>query len=180
MDDIEKEQTVNPKKSSYPISELIKRIWYISLFVGAATDMLFKFQFKEMFWILSISSLILAFSCAIMLLKKYFELVERILYSIATIVLVFVNPQWLDIPAYLTNNQVVVEGIPTEFDFRSPSRGGSYLHVKVQNEDLELPTSVTESHSDRWFVIHYLPNSKFIIDYKILTKKETQVKLNKE
>ena len=32
----------------------------------------------------------------------------------------FVYPHWLDIPAYLTNNYEVVEGVPTEFEYRSP------------------------------------------------------------
>jgi hypothetical protein len=115
-----------------------------------------------------------------MLFKKEFALVERIHYSIATIVLLFVDPHWLDIPDYLTNDYRVVEGVPTEFEYRSPYKAGSYLHVKVENEELNLPTSVPESHSDRWFVIHYLPNSKFIIDCKILSKQETLQKLGKE
>ncbi|MBU8878838.1 hypothetical protein BGM26_07540 [Bacillus sp. FJAT-29790] len=170
MDDIDKDNL--REKSSSSLSKLIKRIWYVSLAVGPTTTMLQgKFPFKEMFWIISISSLILAFSCAVMLFKKDFALVERILYSIATIVLLFMNPHWLDIPAYLTNDYRVVEGIPTEFEYRYPYKAGSYLHVKVQNEELNLPTNVPESHSDRWFVIHYLPNSKFIMDYKILSKQ---------
>ncbi|MFJ8257168.1 hypothetical protein ACIQ4Z_07735 [Peribacillus asahii] len=181
MDDIDKEQSAKREKSSSPLSKLIKRIWYVSLAMGAGATMLQdKFPFKEMFWIISISSLILAFSCAVLLFKKDFALVERILYSIATIVLLFMNPHWLDIPAYLTNDHRVVEGVPMEFEYRSPYKAGSYLHVKVQNKELKLPTSVLESHSDRWFVIHYLPNSKFIMDYKILTKQETEEKMKKE
>ncbi|MFB5281028.1 hypothetical protein [Peribacillus sp. Hz7] len=111
MDDIDKEQSAKREKSSSPLRKLIKRIWYVSLAVGAGATMLQeKFPFKEMFWIISISSLILAFSCAVMLFKKDLALVERILYSITTIVLLFMNPHWLDIPAYSTNNHRVVEG----------------------------------------------------------------------
>jgi hypothetical protein len=88
MDDINKKQSDKQEKSSNPINKILKRIWYVSLTAGAAATMLQdKFPFKEMFWIISISSLILAFSCAVMLFKKEFALVERILYSIATIVL---------------------------------------------------------------------------------------------
>ncbi|MEK4537081.1 hypothetical protein NST21_17430 [Peribacillus sp. FSL K6-1552] len=177
MDDIDNKQSIKREKSPLILSKLFKRIWYVSLAVGAAVIMLQgKFAFKEMFWIISISTLFLAFSCAVMLFKKDFELVERILYAIATIVLMFFNPHWLDIPAYLTNDYRVIEGVPTEFDHRSPYKSGSYLHVKVNNEDLKLPTSISNSYSDRWFVIHYLPNSKFIMDYKILTKQETKLK----
>jgi hypothetical protein len=182
MDDIDKKQSAKREKSPLnPLSKLIKRIWVVSLAVGAAATMLQdKFPYKEMFWIISISSLILAFSCAVMLLKKDFEIVERILYTIATIVLLFMDPYWLDIPAYLTNDYKVVEGVPTEFGYRSPYKAGKYLHVKIQNEELKLPTNIPESHSDRWFVIQYLPNSKFIMDYKILTKQETLGKLKKK
>ncbi|MEC0343873.1 hypothetical protein [Peribacillus frigoritolerans] len=177
MDHIDKKQSIKPEKSSLSLSKLFKRIWFVSLAVGAAAIMLQdKLAFKEMFWIISISTLFLAFSCAVMFFKKDFELVERILYAIATIVLMFVNPHWLDIPAYLTNDYRVIEGVPTEFDHRSPYKSGSYLHVKVHNVDLKLPTSISNSDSDRWFVIHYLPNSKFIMDYKILTKQETKLK----
>lgn len=176
------EQSDQREKSPLsPLSKLIKRIWYVSLAVGTVAIMLQdKFAFKEMFWIISISTLFLAFSCVAMFFKKDFELVERILYPIATIVLMFVYPHWLDIPAYLTNNYRVVEGVPTEFEHRSPYKAGTYLHVKVRDVELKLPTSVPNSDSDRWFVIHYLPNSKFIMDYKILTKQETLEKLKKE
>lgn len=176
------EQSDKREKSPLsPLSKLIKRIWYVSLAVGAAAIMLQdKLAFKEMFWIISISTLFLALSCVVMFFKKDFELVERILYPITTTVLMFVYPHWLDIPAYLTNDYRVVEGVPTEFEHRSPYKAGSYLHVKVHDVELKLPTSVPNSDSDRWFVIHYLPNSKFIMDYKILTKQETLEKLKKE
>lgn len=169
------------KSSLSPLSKLVKRIWYVSLAVGAAAIMLQgKFELKEMFWIISISALVLSFSCAIMLFKKDFKLVERILYTIATTVLMFVNPHWLDIPAYLTNDYRVVEGVPSEFEHRSPYKSGSYLHVKVHDVELKLPINVPDSDSDKWFVIQYLPNSKFIIDYKILTKQETIENLKRE
>jgi hypothetical protein len=154
--------------------KLIKQIWYVSLAVGAAAILLQgKFMFKEMFWVISISTLFLAFSCVFMLFKKGVSLVERILYSIATLVLMIVNPHWLDIPVYLTNDYRVVEGVPTEFDHRSPYKAGSYLHIEVSNVELRLPSSVPNSKSDRWFVIYYLPNSKYIMDYKVLSKEET-------
>ncbi len=154
-----------------PINKLIKRIWYVSLAVGAAVVMLqHKFVVKETFWIISVSTLLLAFSCAMILINKNFKLAERILYTIATIVLMFVTPHWLDIPAYLSNDYRVVEGIPTQFEFRSPYKAGSYLQVKIRGIELKMPTSIPKSDSHRWFVVHYLPNSKFIMDYKIVTK----------
>lgn len=176
------EQSDKREKSPLsPLSKLIKRIWYVSLAVGAAAIILQdKFSFKEMFWIISIITLFLAFSSAVMLFKKDFEIVERALYTIATIGLMIINPHWLDIPAYLTNDYRVIEGVPTEFDHRSPYKAGNYLHVEIRDVELKLPTSVPNSVSDRWFVIQYLPNSKFIMDYKILTKQETLEKLKKE
>ncbi|MFF2596805.1 hypothetical protein ACFVSZ_25930 [Priestia megaterium] len=176
------EQSNKQEKSPLsPLSKLIKRIWYVLLAVGAAAIMLQdKFAFKEIFWVISLSTLFLAFSCAIMFFKKDFGLADRILYTIVTIVLMFVNPHWLDIPDYLTNDYRVVEGVPTEFKYRNSYKAGSYLHVKVRDVELKLPKDVPNSDDDRWFIIHYLPNSKFIMDYKILTKQETLEKLKKE
>ena len=157
-----------------PLSKFIKRIWYVSLAGGAIGVMLQqRFVVKGLFWIISISTLLLAFSCAVMLFNKAFKLEERILYTMATLVLMFVAPHWLDIPAYLTNNYKVVEGVPTEFEYKSPYKAGSYLQVKIRNVELKLPKSVSRTDSDKWFVIRYLPNSKFILNYKILTKEET-------
>ncbi len=69
MDDIDNKQSDNQEKSSSsPLSKLIKRIWVVSLAIGAAATMLQdKFPFKEMFWMISLSSLVLAFSCAVIL-----------------------------------------------------------------------------------------------------------------
>jgi hypothetical protein len=153
------------------INKLIKRIWYGSFAVGSVGVMLqHKFVFKETFLIITVSTLLLAFSCAMMLINKEYKLAERILYTIATIVLMFVTPHWLDIPSYLSNDYRVVEGVPTQFEYRSPYKAGSYLQVKIQGIELKMPTSIPKSDSHRWFVVHYLPNSKFIMDYKILTK----------
>ena len=161
----------NANTPSSPLSKLIKRIWYVSLAVGAVGVMIeYKFVFKETFWIISLSTLILAISCAMILINKEYKLAERILYTIATIVLMFVTPHWLDIPAYLSNDYRVVEGIPTQFEYRSPFKAGSYLQVKIQGTELKMPTSIPKTDSPKWFVVHYLPNSKFIMDYKILTK----------
>ncbi|WP_144555925.1 hypothetical protein [Bacillus sp. X1(2014)] len=182
MDDINKKHSgTNKKNRQVQLIKIIRRIWYVSFVVGVgATMSQYKFPFKEMFWIISITSLILAFSCTVMIFKKDYEIVDRVLYTIATIVLLVMNPHWLDVPAYLTNDYEVVKGVPTEFDYRSSYKAGKYLHVKVQNEELKLPTNVPESHSDGWFIIRYLPNSKFIMDFKILTKQETEEKLRKE
>jgi hypothetical protein len=156
------------------LSKFIKRIWYVSLAGGAIGVMLQqRFVVKGLFWIISISTLLLAFSCAVMLVNKAFKLEERILYTLATLVLMFVAPHWLDIPAYLTHNYKVVEGVPTEFEYKSPYKAGSYLQVKIRSVELKLPKSVSRTDSDKWFVIRYLPNSKFILNYKILTKEET-------
>jgi hypothetical protein len=40
-----------------------------------------------------------------------------------------------------------------------------------------MPENINERFSDRWFVVRYLPHSKFILDYKILTEEETRKKL---
>ncbi|MFP5115966.1 hypothetical protein ACSU64_27020 [Bacillaceae bacterium C204] len=98
--------------------------------------MQYKFEIKEIFWIISKSTLLLAFSCSIILFNNNFKLAERILYTIVTIVLMFVYPHWLDIPAYLTNNYKVVEGVPTEFEYRSPYEAGRYLPLKFRMKNL--------------------------------------------
>jgi len=158
-----------------PFSKLIRRIWYVSLAIGSVGLILqYKFEIKEIFWIIAISTLLLAFSCGIILFNTNIKLAERILYTIATIVLMFVYPHWLDIPAYLTNNYEVVEGVPTEFEYRSPYKAGRYLHVEIQNVELKLPLSIPNSKSDEWFVIHYLPYSKFITDTKIISKQDSK------
>ncbi|GHH96605.1 hypothetical protein [Neobacillus kokaensis] len=161
------------KLPSNPFNKLIRRIWYVFLAIGSIGLLLQnKFEIKETFWIISVSTLFLAFFCAVILFNKSFQFAERILYTIATIVLMFVYPHWLDIPAYLTNNYRVVEGVPTEFEYRSPYKAGRYLHVEISNVELKLPSSIPNMESDNWFVIHYLPYSKFIIDYKIISKQE--------
>lgn len=54
------------------LMKLIKRIWYISVAIGAVGVMVQeKFVIKETFWIISISSIVLAFSCAIGSVKKF-------------------------------------------------------------------------------------------------------------
>lgn len=165
------------RTESPTLRKLIKRIWYFSVAIGAVGVMLQeKFVIKEIFWIISISSIALAFSCVIMLLLKDFKWIERILYLLATIVLMIVAPHWLDIPAYLTKNYQVVEGVPTEFDYRSPYKAGSYLQVKIRDVELKLPKSIPQTESDKWFIVHYLPKSKFIMDYKFLPKQEIQKK----
>lgn len=154
------------------LMKLIKRIWYFSVVIGAVGVMLQeRFVIKETFWIISISSIVLAFSCAIMFLLKDFKWIERSLYLLATIVLMIVAPHWLDIPAYLTKNFQVVEGVPSEFDYKSPYKAGSYLQVKIRDAELKLPKSIPQTESDKWFVVHYLPKSKFIMEYKIQPKK---------
>ncbi|MEH7501549.1 hypothetical protein V7152_05795 [Neobacillus drentensis] len=170
-----KQSNKQEKLPSNSFNKLIKRIWYVSLAIGSIGLILqYKFEIKEIFWVISISTLLLAFTCVIILFNKNFKLVERILYTIATIVLMFVYPHWLDIPAYLTNNYKLVEGVPTEFEYRSPYKAGSYLHVEIRNVELKLPSSIPNSDSDKWFVIHYLPYSKSIMDYKILSKQESK------
>ena len=57
-----------------PLSKLIKRIWYVSLAVGATEIMLQdKFALKEMFWIISTSTLFLV-------LVQKLHLFERCIY----------------------------------------------------------------------------------------------------
>jgi hypothetical protein len=158
-----------------PFNKLITRIWFVYLAIGTVGLLLqYKFEIKEIFWLISISTLLLAFSCVIILCNNSLNLAERILYTIATIILMFVYPHWLDIPAYLTNNNRVVEGVPTKFDYRNPYKAGRYLQVEIQNVELRLPPSIPSSNSDEWFVIQYLPYSKFIKNYKILPKQESK------
>ncbi|ALC85532.1 hypothetical protein AM499_06650 [Bacillus sp. FJAT-22090] len=169
----------NEKSLVSPLNKLTKRIWFVSFAVGTAGIMLrYKYPFKEMFWVISISTLILAFACVVIILKKDFKFAERLIYLIATIALLIHSPEWLDIPAYLKNDYKVAEGVPTDFELRSGRNNPERWEVVVDDIKFFMPNDIQENSSDNWFVINYLPRSKYIVDYKVLSEQETKEKIN--
>jgi hypothetical protein len=86
--------------------------------------------------------------------------------------MMLLSQEWVDLPSYLKGEYKVVEGVPSEFEFRSPRHGPRHWEVVVDDVKFSMPEKIKEEYFDRWFVIRYLPHSKFIIDYKILTNEE--------
>jgi len=168
----------NEKSLVSPLNKLTKLIWFVSFAVGTVGMMLrYKYPFTEMFWVISISALILAFTCVVIILIKDIKFAERFIYSIATIALLIHSPEWLDIPAYLKNDYKVAEGVPTVFEIRSGRNNPERWEVVVDNIKFFMPKDIQENSSDNWFVINYLPRSRYIVDYKILSDQETKGKI---
>jgi hypothetical protein len=83
----------------------------------------------------------------------------------------------VDLPSYIKQDYKVVEGVPSVFEFHQPRSGSRYWEIVVDGVEFYMPENINERFSDRWFVVRYLPHSKFILDYKILTEEETRKKL---
>ena len=69
----------NEKSLVSPLNKLTKRIWFVSFAVGTVGMMLrYKYPFTEIFWVISISTLILAFTCISIILIKDIKFAERL------------------------------------------------------------------------------------------------------
>jgi hypothetical protein len=131
-----------------------------------------------MYLIITLPILMLALCCIIILLRKEFGK-QRLIHLAITIFMMLLSQEWIDLPSYLKGENKVVEGVPSEFEFRSPRHGPRHWEVVVDDVKFFMPENIKKESSDRWFVIHYLPHSKFIIDYKILTEADTRTELHK-
>ncbi|MBT2738821.1 hypothetical protein [Bacillus sp. ISL-7] len=122
-------------------------------------------------------TLMLSLFCIIILLRKEFGL-KRFIHLSLTILMMLLSQEWVDLPSYLKHEYKVVEGIPNRIEFNDSSKGRDYWEVVVRNIPFSMQkNSIKEEYSDRWFSIRYFPHTKFILDYKILSKEETRKKL---
>jgi phosphoglycerol transferase MdoB-like AlkP superfamily enzyme len=160
---------INTKLSTF--NKILNVTWFVFLLISLVTSSL------SIYLIVTLPILILAFCCIIILFRKEFGK-QRFIHLAITIFMMLLSQEWVDLPSYLKNDYKTVEGIPTKFEFHMPRYGPRYWEVIVDEVNLSMPEKIKDESSERWFVIHYLPHSKFIIDYKILTKAGTRTKLH--
>lgn len=153
--------------------KMLNVTWF-TLFTILGVALTFSSLHIRNYLIVTLPVLILILCCIIILFRKGFGM-QRIAHLIITIVMASLYPQWVDLPSYLKKDYRVVEGIPSTFEFHD-TRSRDYWEVVVNDVKFTMPEEIEEDFKRR-FVIRYLPLSKFIIDYKILTNEETQTKL---
>ena len=80
---------------------------------------------------------------------------------------------WADSPAYFHKNYKRIEGIPSKVVYKGHSTGeiSGPITVIINNKHLSIaprPHEPIEKNIEgRRFLINYLPNTKWVIDYKI-------------
>jgi hypothetical protein len=163
---------INTKLSQF--DKILNFTWLVFLIISIGTSLL-SIRIP-MYLIITLPILILALCCIIILFRKRFGK-QRFLHLAMTIFMMLLSQEWVDLPSYLKNDYKIVEGIPNKFEFHMPRTGPRHWEVVVDGVKFSMPEKIKGETSERWFVIHYLPHSKFIIDYKILTKGETRIEL---
>ena len=159
---------INTKLSQF--DKILNVTWFVFLIISFVTSLLSIHI--PMYLIITLPILILALFCIIILFRKEFGK-QRFIHLAITIFMMLLSQEWVDLPSYLKNDYKTVEGIPTKFEFHMPRTGPRHWEVIVDDVNFSMPEKIKGESSERWFVIHYLPHSKFIIDYKILTKADT-------
>jgi hypothetical protein len=159
---------INAKLSLF--GKILNIFWFILLIISLLTS------YSSLYLARSLPIVILAFISIIILFRKEFGL-QRYFRLTITAIMMMLSYEWIDLPSYLKHEYKVAEGIPSKFEFHSPRRGPDYWEVEVEDVNFYIEEDLKEEFSDRWFVIHYLPYSKFILDYEILTREETRKKL---
>jgi hypothetical protein len=167
-------QLLNINTKLSPFDKILNVTWFIFLIISTATSLL-SIRIP-MYFIITLPILMLVLCCIIILFRKEFGK-QRFIHLALTILMMLLSQEWVDLPSYLKGEYKVVEGVPSEFEFRSPRHGPRHWEVVVDDVKFFMPENIKKESSDRWFVIHYLPHSKFIIDYKILTEAETRTEL---
>lgn len=80
---------------------------------------------------------------------------------------------WADSPAYIKKNYTKIEGIPSKVVYENPSKGkfNGPITVIINNKRLSIapkPRFPMERNLEgRRFLIDYLPNTEWVMDYKI-------------
>jgi hypothetical protein len=160
---------INTKLSWF--GKILNVIWYVFLIVSIVILGTFV-----PYLVKAVPIIILALSCIIILFRKEFGL-QRYFQLAITIIMMLLSHEWVDLPSYFKHEYKVAEGIPSKFEFHSVRKGPDYWEVVVNDVKFSMPSDIKEEYSHRWFVIRYLPHSKFILDYEILTREETRKKL---
>ncbi|MFP5109527.1 hypothetical protein ACSU6B_22650 [Neobacillus sp. C211] len=163
---------INTKFS--PFDKILNVTWFVFLIISFVTSLLSIHI--PLYLIITLPIVILALCCIIILFRKEFGK-QRFIHLAITIFMMLLSQEWVDLTSYLKNNYKTVEGIPTKFEFHMPRTGPRHWEVIVDDVNFSMPEKIKGESSERWFVIHYLPHSKFIIDYKILTKADTRTEL---
>ena len=80
---------------------------------------------------------------------------------------------WADSPAYIKKNYTKVEGIPSKIVYDQPSKGeiGGTITVIINHKRLSISPNphnpIGKKMEGRRFLINYLPNTEWVMDYKI-------------
>ncbi|MEH7309294.1 hypothetical protein, partial [Neobacillus drentensis] len=81
---------------------------------------------------------------------------------------------WADSPAYIKKNYVKLEGIPSKIVYERPSTKGviqGTITVIINNKRLSIAPNprypIKKNVEGRHFLINYLPNTEWIMDYRI-------------
>jgi hypothetical protein len=87
-------------------------------------------------------------------------------------------PYWADSPAYINKNYTKLEGIPSKIVYDQPSKGeiGGAFTVIINNKRLSIAPNSHYPHEKniegQRFLIKYLPNTDWVMDYKIERSSE--------
>jgi hypothetical protein len=92
--------------------------------------------------------------------------------SLGAIALYSASSFWADSPAYLKKNYAKIEGIPSKIVYERPIKGEikGTITVIINNKRLNLapnPHYSIEKLEGHRFLINYLPNTEWVMDYKI-------------
>ncbi|MEY2194456.1 hypothetical protein AB7942_17200 [Neobacillus sp. BF23-41] len=80
---------------------------------------------------------------------------------------------WADSPAYIKKNYTILEGIPSKIVYEKPSKGEiqGTITVIIHNKRLNISPNpkypIEKNVEGRRFQINYLPNTEWVMDYKI-------------
>lgn len=105
----------------------------------------------------------------------FFWLYRLFILTIGILALYGSSAFLMDLPKYLTNDYSKLEGVPEKIvlDKSSDGKSEDMVLVTINGKRLTLnptPKQSVEKLQGRYFVIKYLPNTKWIIEYTI--KKE--------
>lgn len=98
------------------------------------------------------------------------------IFAIGVFALYGATAFWLDLPDFFNKEYAKLEGIPSQLTYEEPARGDltGTMIITINGKTLPLhptPQVPIENLQGRYFQIHYLPNTEWIIHYEIDGKK---------
>ena len=94
--------------------------------------------------------------------------------GIGAVALYSASSFWADSPAYVKKNYAKLEGIPSKIVFEKPSSDGEIegtITVIINHKRLSIAPNphrpIGKNVDGHRFMINYLPNTKWVMDYKI-------------